>query len=60
MGHRPQAPVGSHKLEDCIRMIKKSKPAQNETHLFEIKRHLFKYQISLPACFTTAPLSSGF
>ena len=30
---------------------KKSKPAQNETHLFEIKRHLFKYQILLPACF---------
>ena len=30
---------------------KKSKPAQNETHLFEIKRHLFKYQISLSACF---------
>ena len=30
---------------------KKSKPAQNETYLLEMKRYLFKYQISLPTCF---------
>ena len=30
---------------------KKSKPAQNETYLLEMKRYLFKYPISLPTFF---------